>query len=60
VQPIERSADLRRTVTAIGQISREQRFLDVAVVVAVGPVAESAVAQFVTEQCDDAVLCGTF
>ena len=53
-------ADLRRRVAALGQVGREQAFLDVAVAVAVGPVAEVAIAQFVAEQGDDAVLRGAF
>ena len=59
-QLVDGHVDLRRGVAAFGQVSREQPFLDVAVAVAVGPVAEVAVAQFVAEQGDDAVLGGTF
>ena len=55
-QRIDRAADLRRAVAAFRQVGREQPFLDVAVAVAVGPVAEIAVVQFVAEQGDDAVL----
>ena len=47
-------------VAAPGQVSGEQLFLDVAVAVAVGPVAEVAIAQLVAEQGDDAVLRGAF
>jgi hypothetical protein len=35
-------------------------FVDIAVAVAVGPVAEAAIAQLVEEQGDDAVLRGAF
>ena len=59
-QLVEGHADLRRGVAALGQLGREQLFLDVAVAVAVGPVAEIAVAQLVAEQGDDAVLRGAF
>ena len=59
-QLVEGHADLRRGVAALGQPGREQPFLDVAVAVAVGPVAEVAIAQFVAEQGDDAVLGGAF
>ena len=57
-QLVEGDADLRRRVAALGQPGREQPLLDVAVAVAVGPVAEVAVAQLVAEQGDDAVLRG--
>ena len=59
-QLVQRDADLRRGVAAPGQPGGEQPFLDVAVAVAVGPVAEVAVAQLVAEQGDDAVLRGAF
>ena len=59
-QLVERRADLRRGVAALRQPGREQAFLDVAVAVAVGPVAEVAIAQLVAEQGDDAVLRGAF
>ena len=59
-QLVEGHADLRRGVAALRQPGREQPFLDVAVAVAVGPVAEVAIAQFVAEQGDDAVLRGAF
>ena len=58
-QLVERAADLRRRCSpALRQVVREQAFLDVAVAVAVGPVAEIAVAQLVAEERDDAVLRG--
>ena len=57
-QLVQRDADLRRGVAALGQPGREQLLFDVAVAVAVGPVAEVAVAQLVAEQGDDAVLRG--
>ena len=50
------AADLRLEIAALCQPGREQAFLDVAVAVAVGPVAEIAIAQFVAEQGDDAIL----
>ncbi len=59
-QLVEGRADLRRRVAALGQLGGEQVLLDVAVAVAVGPVAEVAVAQFIAEQGDDAVLRGAF
>ena len=59
-QLVEGFGDLRRAVAALGQVGGEQAFLDVAVVRAVGPIAEVAVAEFVTEQGDDAVLGGAF
>ncbi len=59
-QLVDGAADLRRGVAALGQVGREQPFLDVAVAVAVGPVAEVAIAQLVAEQGDDAVLRGAF
>ena len=59
-QLVDGRADLRRGIAAFGQVIREQPFLDVAVAVAVGPVAEVAVAQFIAEQGDDAVLRGPF
>ena len=43
-QGIDRPADLRRGVAAPGQVGGEQSCLNVAVAVAVGPVAEVAVA----------------
>ena len=57
-QLVEGAADLRRGVAAPGQVGREQPFLDVAVAVAVGPIAEVAVAQLIAEQSDDTVLRG--
>src|SRR5579872_5178261 len=53
-------ADLRRIVAGLDQVGRQQFFFDVAVAVAVGPIAEVAVAEFVTEEGDDAVLGGAF
>src|ERR1019366_5690380 len=53
-------ADLRRAVAVSGQVGREQTFLDVAVAVAVGPVAEVAIVKFVAKQGDDAILRGAF
>ena len=59
-QLVEGHADLRRGVAALGQVRGEQPLLDVAVAVAVGPVAEVAIAQLVAEQGDDSVLGGAF
>ena len=55
-QHIDAPADLRRRVAAIRQVIRQQPFLDVAVAVAVGPVAKVAIVEFVAKQGDDAVL----
>ena len=44
-QYVERPADLRRAVAALGQVGGEQAFFDVAVAVAVGPVAEVAIVE---------------
>jgi hypothetical protein len=49
-QFVDGAADLRRGVAISGQIRPQQLFLDVAVVVAVGPISEVAIAQFVAEQ----------
>ena len=57
---VEGDADLRGPIAALGQPCGEQALLDVVVAVAVGPVAEVAVAQLVAEQGDDAVLSGAF
>src|SRR5580704_447946 len=55
-QFVDGAADLRLAVPAPGQIGGEQPFLDVAVAVAVAPVAEAVVAEFIAEQRNDAVL----
>ena len=57
---VKGGADLRRRVAVLGQPCREQIFLDVAVAVAVCPVAEVAVFQLIAEQGDDTVLRGAF
>lgn len=44
-------------VAGFGQIVGEQAVFDIAVALRVGPVAEEAVAEFVTEQGDNPVLC---
>lgn len=59
-QLIEGHSDLCQCVAALGQPRRKQPFLDFAVALAVGLVAEAAVAQFVKEQGDDAVLRDAF
>jgi hypothetical protein len=57
---VEGDTDLGRRVAAFRQPCREQALLDVAVAVAIAPVAEVAVAQLVAEQGDDTVLRGAF
>ena len=54
-QPVESATDLRRAVTALGEIGGERRVFDVAVVRAVAPIAERAITQFVAEQRDQRV-----
>lgn len=58
-QFVQRDRDLRLVMATPGEPRGEQIFVDVAVG-AVGPVAEEAVAEFVAEQGDDAVLGGAF
>jgi hypothetical protein len=60
VQLVQGDVDLPGAVAVPGQPGREQAFLDVAVAVAAGPVAQVAVLQLVAEQGNDAVLGGTF
>src|SRR5262249_50497853 len=59
-QFVEGATDLCRSVTAPGQVGGEQPCLNVAVAVAVGPVAEVAVAKLIAEESDDALLRGPF
>jgi hypothetical protein len=58
-QLVEGDASLRRSVAGFRQPRCEQTFLDVAVAVAVGPVAKVAIMKLVDEQGDDAFLRGT-
>jgi ABC-type uncharacterized transport system permease subunit len=58
-QGVDGPADLRRGVAAPAQVGGEQPFLNVAVAVAVGPVAQVAVAQLIAEERDDTLLCGS-
>ena len=60
VQLVQGNADLRRGVAALRQINCEESFLDIAVALAVSPVAEVAVAKLIAEQGDNAVLCNAF
>jgi hypothetical protein len=48
-QSVEGTADLLRAIAASGQVDREQSFLDVGVTVAIGPIPEVAIAQFIKE-----------
>ena len=59
-ESVESRTDLRRRVIALGQPCREQTLFDVAVAVAVSPVAGIAVVQLVAEQGDHPILGGTF
>ena len=59
-ESVESRADLRRRVTALVQPCREQALFDVAVAVAVSPVADIAVVQLVAEQGDHPILGGAF
>ena len=59
-QFVESLCNLRRAVAAFGEVGREQFFFDVAVAIAVGPVAEIFVIEFVLKQGDDPVLRGAF
>ena len=59
-QLVERHADLLTGIAVSGKVVRQQTFLDVAVAVAVCPVAEIAIAQLIAEQGDDAVLRDAF
>ena len=53
-------ADLRRGVAASRQPSVEDLFLNVAVALAVGPIAEVPTMQLIAEQGNDTVLRGAF
>ena len=55
-QLVQGDADLLRPIPPPAQRRREQRFLDIAVPLPVGPVAEIAVAQLIAEQRDDPIL----
>lgn len=57
-QLVKGSADLSGRVAAFGQPRREQAFFDIAVAIAVGPIAQVSVVKFVAEQCNDAILSG--
>ena len=59
-QLVEGRANLSCGVATLRQVGREHPFLDVAVAVAVGPIAEVAIVQLIAEQGDDAVLRGAF
>ena len=59
-ESVESSAALSLTITALGQISREQSIFDIAVIRPISPVAKVAIAQFVMKQSDDTVLCCAF
>ena len=58
-QLVQCRADLRRGVARAGQVLGQQALFDIAVVSAVGPVAQVAVTQLIAEQFDHAVLRGT-
>ena len=59
-QLVDGHADLRGVVAASRQVSGKDFSLNVAVAFAVAPIAEVAIAQFIAEQGDDAVLRGAF
>ena len=59
-QQMQGTADLLRRIARFGQVNSERIFFDVAVAVALGPIAERAVAQLVAEQREDTVLGGAF
>jgi hypothetical protein len=59
-QFVEDAANLFRGIAVPGQVGSEQPFLNVAVTVAVGPVAEVAVTQLIAEERNDTPLRGAF
>ena len=59
-QGIDRPPDLRRSVAAPGQVGGEQSCLNVAVAVAVGPIAQVAVAKLIAKESNDTLLRDAF
>ena len=57
---VDCTADLCRGVIVFGKVRGEKVFFDVAVVRAVGPIVEVAIAELVPEQRDDAALGDAF
>src|SRR5580658_5112689 len=57
---VDRLADLRLSVSRLGQMGGQYAFLDVAVFGTVDPVTEITVTQLVAEQIDDPVLRDAF